>query len=119
MVHGKVAYLQIPATDVAASAAFYADVFGWGIRENSHGGRSFDDTTGQVSGEWILDRAPADEPGVLAYVAVDSVEETLEKIVRLGGEVVTPLTPQKEGEAFATFRDPAGNVVGIFHQGRL
>jgi uncharacterized protein len=118
-VHGKVAYLQIPAADVDASAAFYSDVFGWGIRDNSEGGRSFDDTTGQVSGEWVLGRAPADEPGVLAYIAVDSVEETLEKIAGLGGEVVTPLTPQQQGEAFATFRDPAGNVLGIFHEGRV
>ena len=118
-MHGKLAYLQIPATDVGVSAAFYSEVFGWGIREHSDGRRAFDDTTGQVSGEWVLDRAPADEPGVLAYVAVDSVEETLEKIAGLGGEVVTPLTPQKEGEAFATFRDPAGNVLGIFHEGRV
>ena len=27
-----------------------------------------------------------------------------------GGELVTPLTPQDEGEAFPTFRDPAGNA---------
>jgi hypothetical protein len=31
---------------------------------------------------------------------------------------VSPLQPQKEGEAIATFRDPAGNVLGVFHQGR-
>jgi uncharacterized protein len=118
-MHGKLAYLQIPATDVDVSAAFYSEVFGWGIRERPDGRRAFDDTTGQVSGEWVLDRTPADERGVLAYVAVDSVEETLAKIAGLGGEVVRPLTPQKEGEAFATFRDPAGNVLGIFHEGRV
>jgi predicted enzyme related to lactoylglutathione lyase len=47
---------------------------------------------------------------------VASVEETLTKISAAGGEVVTPLTPQGEGEAFATFRDPAGNVLGIVQQ---
>jgi predicted enzyme related to lactoylglutathione lyase len=40
----------------------------------------------------------------------------LTKIVEAGGEVVTPHTPQGEAEAFATFRDPAGNVLGIFHE---
>jgi predicted enzyme related to lactoylglutathione lyase len=61
---------------------------------------------------------PAREPGILAYVVVDSVEATLERIASLGGEVVTPLTAQGEGEAFATFRDPAGNELGIFHERR-
>jgi predicted enzyme related to lactoylglutathione lyase len=116
MLHGKVAYLQIPAVDVPVSARFYQDVFGWGVRERSDGARAFDDTTGQVSGEWVVGRPPAREPGILAYVLVDSVEEALERIASLGGEVVTPLTPQKEGEAFATFRDPGGNELGIFHQ---
>jgi uncharacterized protein len=53
---------------------------------------------------------------VLVYVMVDSVEVTLTRIAAEGGEVVTPLTPQGEGEAFATFRDPAGNVLGIGQQ---
>jgi predicted enzyme related to lactoylglutathione lyase len=47
---------------------------------------------------------------------VESVEQSLEKIVEAGGAVVTPLTPQGEGEAYATFRDPAGNVLGIGQQ---
>jgi predicted enzyme related to lactoylglutathione lyase len=47
---------------------------------------------------------------------VESVEEILKRISAAGGEVVTPLTPQGEGEAFATFRDLAGNVLGIFEQ---
>jgi hypothetical protein len=34
-----------------------------------------------------------------------------------GGDVASPLTPQGEGEAIATFRDPTGNVIGVFHQG--
>jgi predicted enzyme related to lactoylglutathione lyase len=49
-------------------------------------------------------------------VLVESVERTLDMIREAGGELVTPLTPQGEGEAFATFRDPAGNVLGIFQQ---
>jgi uncharacterized protein len=116
MLHGKVAYLQIPAADTRVSGRFYEEVFGWRIRERSDGVRAFDDTTGQVSGEWVVGRVPTREPGILAYVLVDNVEATLEKIAGLGGEVVTPLTPQKEGEAIATFRDPGGNELGIFHQ---
>jgi hypothetical protein len=28
------------------------------------------------------------------------------------------MMPQGEGEAIATFRDPGGNVLGIFHESR-
>jgi uncharacterized protein len=118
LADGEVRYLQIPAVDVQASAGFYETVFGWRIRTNADGERAFDDASGRVSGSWVPGRKPASEPGVLVWVMVDGVEATLEKIVEAGGEVVSPVTPQGEGEAIATFRDPAGNVLGIFHQGR-
>ena len=113
---GKICYIQIPALDVESYAAFYETVLGWSIRRRSDGEVAFDDTVGEVSGTWITGRPPSSEPGLLVYVMVDSVAETLTRIAAEGGEVVTPLTPQGEGEAFATFRDPAGNVLGIGQQ---
>jgi predicted enzyme related to lactoylglutathione lyase len=56
------------------------------------------------------------QPGLLIYINVEDVQRALEKIMEAGGEIVTPLTPQGDGEAFATFRDPTGNVLGIFHE---
>ena len=117
MPDGAIRYLQIPATDVEASASFYAGVFAWRLRFNSDGERSFDDA-GEVSGAWVRGRPPTREPGVLVWIEVESVEAALERVVDAGGEIVSPLQPQKEGEAIATFRDPAGNVLGVFHQGR-
>ncbi len=113
---GKIAYIQIPAIDVDRSVGFYEAVFGWNIRRKSDGEIAFDDGVGEVSGTWVTGRPPSSEPGLLVYVMVESVEQSLEKIVVAGGAVVTPLTPQGEGEAFATFRDPAGNVLGIGQQ---
>jgi uncharacterized protein len=113
---GKIAYVQIPAVDVDRSVAFYEAVFGWNIRRRSDGEIAFDDGVGEVSGTWVTDRQPSSEPGLLVYVMVDSVEQKLEQIVQLGGEIATPFTPRGEGEAYATFRDPAGNVLGVFQQ---
>jgi uncharacterized protein len=113
---GKIAYVQIPAVDVDRSVEFYEAIFGWSIRRRSDGEIAFDDTVGELSGTWVTDRVPSSEPGLLLYVIVESVQQSLEKIVDAGGAIVTPLTPQGEGEAFATFRDPAGNVLGIFQQ---
>jgi uncharacterized protein len=97
---GKICYIQLPAPDVDRAAGFYETVFGWNIRRRSNGEVAFDDTAGEVSGTWITGRPP----------------RTLDMIREAGGELVTPLTPQGEGEAFETFRDPAGNVLGIFQQ---
>jgi uncharacterized protein len=113
---GKICYIQIPALDVDRAAGFYETVFGWNIRRRSDGEVAFDDTTGEVSGMWTTGRPASSEPGVLIYVMVESVERTLDMIHEAGGGVVTPLTTQGEGEAFATFHDPEGNVLGIFHQ---
>lgn len=112
----EVRYLQIPTADVGASAGFYERALGWTIRTRSDGSTAFDDTSGEVSGEWVLDRQPTENAGVLVYVRVDDVETSLKKVVEAGGEIIVPRTPQGEGIAFATFRDPAGNVLGVFQE---
>jgi len=103
---GKIGYIQIPSLDVDRAADFYEAVFGWNVRRGSNGEVAFDDTVGEVSGTWITGRPSSSEPGLLIYILVESVERTLDMIRDAGGELVTPLTPQGEGEAFATFRDP-------------
>jgi predicted enzyme related to lactoylglutathione lyase len=110
--------MEIPASDVDASAGFYAKVFGWGIRVRGDGERAFDDATGAVSGSWVLGRPPGREAGVLTYVMVDSIDTTLQKVAATGGEIVASSTPiGASGAAFATFRDPAGNLLGLYQEG--
>jgi Predicted enzyme related to lactoylglutathione lyase len=41
--NGKICYLEVPANDVATSAAFYEKVFGWHIRKRGDGSTAFDD----------------------------------------------------------------------------
>ena len=113
--NGKICYLEIPATDIARSAEFYTRVFGWNIRQSGHGSTAFDDGVNEVSGAWVLGRPPSPTPGLLVYIMVDSVEETIKTIVANGGEIVQPVGGDAP-EITARFRDPAGNVVGIFQQ---
>jgi len=116
---GKICYLEIPATDVEVSAGFYSAVFGWKIRIRGDGARAFDDTTGAVSGSWVVGRLPARDPGILTYVMVDSIEATLQKVLAAGGQIGTPFTQLgTHGEAYATFRDPAGNAFGLYQERR-
>jgi predicted enzyme related to lactoylglutathione lyase len=113
--NGKICYIEMPTSDIARSADFYRRVFGWNVRKRGDGSTAFDDTTGQVSGAWVLGRPPAAKPGLLVYVMVDSVAATLEVIVANGGEIVQPIGADAP-EITARFRDPGGNVIGLYQE---
>jgi uncharacterized protein len=113
--NGKICYVEIPAIDVETSAAFYEAVFGWRLRKRGDGATAFDDTTGEVSGTWVPGRPPASDPGLLLYVMVDDAEATVEAIIAHGGEIVQPIGGDAP-EITARFRDPGGNVIGIYQE---
>jgi len=115
MSNGKICYIEIPAVEVDRSARFYEDVFGWKTRRRGDGHLAFDDGVGEVSGTWVLGRPPSPTPGLLIYVMVDSVAATVEAIVAHGGEIVQPIGADAP-EITARFRDPAGNVLGLYQQ---
>lgn len=111
--NGKICYLEIPARDAARSAEFYRDVFGWSLRHREDGSVSFDDAVGEVSGTFVLDREPAASPGVLVYILVREARAACETIVARDGEIVRPIDLHSK-EIFAWFRDPGGNVLGLY-----
>ena len=76
-MNGKVCYIEIPALDVDRSAAFYQEVFGWNVRQRGDGHTAFDDTTGEVSGTWVLGRPPAEQPGFMLCWGVIGVAQWL------------------------------------------
>jgi predicted enzyme related to lactoylglutathione lyase len=113
--NGKICYLEIPAIDVARSAEFYHGVFGWELRERGDGSIAFDDGPKEVSGTWVRGRPPASQPGLLVYIMVDSVAAAVDAVVKSGGEIVQPIGVDAP-EITARFRDPAGNVFGLYEQ---
>ena len=113
--NGKICYIEMPASDIRRSADFYSAVFGWKIRQRGDGSTAFDDTTGQVSGTWVLGRSPSTNPGLLVYIMVDSVAATLDAITANGGEIVQQIGADAP-EITARFRDPGGNVLGLYQQ---
>jgi predicted enzyme related to lactoylglutathione lyase len=46
---------------------------------------------------------------------VASAAAAMDAVVSAGGEIVQPVHPD-DREVVATFRDPAGNVMGIYQQ---
>jgi predicted enzyme related to lactoylglutathione lyase len=66
-----------------------------------------------VSGAWVTGRPPASTPGLLIYIWYDSVAATVDAVIAQGGKVVQPIGADAP-EITARFRDPGGNVIGLY-----
>ncbi len=105
--HGQLVYLQIPATDLTASARFYARVLGWRIDPSESGFEA----PGLI-GQWITDRPAAPDAGPVMWIHVDDVARTLTEAESAGA--ILRMEPTPDGpRLLASFSDPAGNLVGI------
>ena len=105
--HGQLVYLQIPATDIAASARFYEEVLGWSVDPPESGFEA----PGLI-GQWITDRAPAPGGGPVMWLHVDDVVQALAAAERAGAVLRDGPTPDGP-RILGTFSDPAGNLVGV------
>jgi PhnB protein len=108
-LHGQLVYLQLPATDIAASARFYERVLGW--RVGADGSDSGFEAPGLI-GQWITDRPPAPDAGPVMWIHVDDVARTLTAAEGAGAALRQEPTPDGP-RLLASFSDPAGNLVGI------
>lgn len=106
--HGEVGYLQLPALDLAVSAAFYQAVFGWSVEIGQPGFEA----PGMI-GQWTTDRPPAAGSGPLVWICADRLSPTLERVVAQGGRVCG--APQLDGGErwLVEVDDPAGNRIGV------
>lgn len=105
---GQLGYLQLPALDLARSAAFYAAVFGWSADPDGGGF-----TAPGLIGQWTTERAPAGVAGPLLWICADELGPALSRVAAAGGTVHG--RPQLDGGErwLAEVDDPAGNRIGI------
>lgn len=109
--------IEIPVKDLEKASAFYARAFGWQIDSDvSLNAASFE--TGKAPGGFIL-RDETEPRCVTTYILTDNIEMELERIIRLGGTKVSDREPLGEDGAkgwVARFRDPDGNLLGLFQR---
>ena len=111
--HGHISYLEIPAVDPQAAAAFYAEVFGWTIDRREDGSFRFDDGSGALIGRWVADRPAARDAGWLPFLYVDRVDVVVDQVLKHGGAMVE--SAYAEGNLrVARVLDPAGNLLGLW-----
>ena len=124
-----VEWFEVIGSDPVRTQQFYADLFGWTVTDTGIPGYAVVDTGdgrgiqgglgGGLAARWAT-----------VYARVSDVDQTLSRVEELGGSrVLAPEVSALKSAARAAlygsvdqlktseFRDPAGNVFGIFHYG--
>jgi predicted enzyme related to lactoylglutathione lyase len=110
--HHWIDYVEIYVADVPAAKAFFGDAFGWtfndygdayaGIQAPGGDGETGGLTTGKPTGS-----------SPLVLVISEDLDGSLAAVTGAGGEVVEGPFDYPGGRRFH-FRDPSGNVLGVF-----
>ncbi len=119
MTNGQIDWIEIPAHDLDVLPDFYGAVFGWKIQrdENFPGFVIYTDTSGNVGGGFYKEIKPAREGGLMVYITVEDIEQTLSKIETSGGATLKTKTLITEQIGWwASFRDPAGNEIRLYQR---
>ena len=123
MRQGKVVHFEIPADDVDRAKEFYRSIFGWQLQDMPEMNYTIVQTTavdeqqmptepGAINGG--LMKRSADTPAPVLTVDVESIDDSLKHIEAAGGSTVKPRTEIPGMGAFAYFKDPEGNTLGLW-----
>lgn len=105
-------YVELPATGVGPVRDFYAQAFGWRFTDYGPDYAAHEGGDGAMLG--LNGSGESDAiPAILPLIAVDDLEATLAAVTEAGGEVTVPIFAYPGGRRFH-FRDPAGNVLGVY-----
>lgn len=121
---GRVVHFEVPFSDGDRARKFYREVFGWTLTEMpelNYTGVA----TGPVAdtgmpaepgyiGGGMFEREPSFPQGPVITIHVDSIDDAFAKITTLGGEPVGEKTVVGEMGFAAYFKDPEGNVMGLW-----
>lgn len=122
----KVVHFEIPADDLDRAKNFYGSVFGWELQTmpmnegeyTSVKTTDVDEQTqlptepGAINGGMFVRDERVTSPVIT--IDVDGIDDALKQIEAEGGSTVAPRTAIPGMGAFAYFKDPEGNVLGLW-----
>ena len=113
--HNKISYIEIPAKNIEATKAFFAEVFGWSFVDYGPDYCSFS-AQGVDGGFYKSDLVVSTEKGSPLIVLYSNLlEATQEKIEKAGGEIIRPIFSFPGGRRFH-FSDPNGNEFAVWSE---
>ncbi len=108
-------HIDLAAKDPAASAKFYADVFGWKIQHDPTFDYHMFAAEGGPGGGFVQAGQQGYNVGdIIPYIGTDDIDGMLKKIESMGGKTLLPKTEIQGVGWFAFFSDPGGNRVGLY-----
>ena len=108
----RIDYIELPATDIGATKAFYAAVFGWKFTDYGPDYVAFAD--GDIEGGFAkVASNRAGGPLVILYSS--ALEKTQAKVVSKGGKIAKPIFSFPGGRRFH-FLDPNGNELAVWSE---
>ena len=121
----KVVHFEIPVDDLDRAKGFYSAVFGWNLQAVPMENGEYTTATTTPIDAAMMPTEPGgingglmhrsdDTPSPVITIGVDDAERSLKEVEAAGGAIVTPRTPIPGMGAFAYFRDPEGNVMGMW-----
>jgi hypothetical protein len=117
-----VCHFEIPADDVERAQKFYGELFGWKI-EKFAGPMPMDYwmvATGAEAGKMALGggmmKRQAPQQQITIYIDVPSVDEYMDKVIKLGGQVTVPKMAVPGMGYYAVCLDLENNGFGIWEE---
>jgi predicted enzyme related to lactoylglutathione lyase len=109
----KVVHLELYADDRPATAKFYAELFGWGLRDFPDMGYTTLATGSEETGVGIGTRSAESPAGPVLYIESVDLQADLQAIVAQGGKAVDEPMEIPGVGTIAFFKDPAGNLMAL------
>lgn len=111
--HHSIDYVEIYVDDVGAAKSFYGTAFGWQFADYGadYAGIQAPDGDGETGGITVGEKRGEGSPLVL--LISEDLDGSHRAVTEAGGEVVDGPFDYPGGRRFH-FRDPSGNVLGVF-----
>jgi predicted enzyme related to lactoylglutathione lyase len=118
---GTPCWVELGTPDVEATAAFYADLFGWEIPELPNSAELGGYRRAKKNGKDVAGVSPLQREGQppvwSTYVSTEDAAATLDTVREAGGQVVVEPIEVMDLGTMAVFADPTGAVCGIWQPG--
>ena len=111
-------HVELQTKELDKAKKFYQGIFDWRFEDMPMGnGMSYTGINvgeGTGGGMWTNPAAPNGPAHWLAYVNVDNIDATVDKVRSLGGTVVQPKTEVAEMGWYSVITDPSGAMLGLW-----
>lgn len=111
--HHKIDYVELPAVDIAATEAFFQEVFGWAF---THWGEEYIDSSGGgiALGFYHASlESRTESGGALVTLYSHNLEQTMAAVTAHGGTISKEIFSFPGGRRFQ-FLEPSGNEFGVW-----